>query len=46
MEFTDKTYVGLFQGSEMSAGRYSRNLILGILCCRKGIFTVHPWPNG
>ena len=40
--FTDKNHVGLFQGSEMSAGWYSRNLIL--VCCRKATLTAHLWP--
>ena len=41
MGFSDKEYVGLFQRSEMSAGGYSRNLVLGMVCCRKAIFTAY-----
>ena len=42
----DKNYVALVQGSEMSAGWYSRNSMLDIYCCGKATFTVYLWPNG
>ena len=45
MGFSDKKYVGLFHGSEMSAGCYSRNLILGILCGGKATLTEYLEPN-
>ena len=40
-EFRGKKYVPLLQESEMSAGRHSRNLLLGIDCY--SITTVNPF---
>ena len=42
----DKKYDAFRQESDMSAGRQSRNLIVGIDCYR--IFTriAYLWPNG
>ena len=46
MELKGKTYVALVQGSEMSAGLHSRNLMLDINCCRISTVTANLWPNG
>ena len=41
----DKKYVALLQGSEISAGWLSRNLILGTNCCRIMKLIAYQWPN-
>ena len=43
MGFSDKKYSALSQGSETSVGWHSRNLILGLVCCRKVSLTTYLW---
>ena len=46
MGLSDKKYSALSQGSETSVGWHSRNLILGLACCRKVSLTTYLWGNG
>ena len=46
VEFRDKNYVALLQGSEMLLGWHFRNLILGINCCSIIALTTNQWSNG
>ena len=40
-----QNYVALLQKSEMSSGLHSRNIVLGMHCCRITTVIVDKWPN-
>ena len=46
MEIRVKKFVALVQGSEKSAGWYSRHLVFGIGFYRKATLIGYPWPHG